>query len=175
MIAANENHHGSFAEAVPDITETQYPNCDLPQPERVAPELPEEEVEQAEALVTVETQQCRNCNLLQLEEEPAPKLEIYCACKPVAVDHGIPVGPDQVLAQYNSRPPILNTNQGRPVSVIPTPITNPGRPVSTAPIMIRPNSSQPVYVAPRPINQCSKCHAPAGPVPVSPVHSAPKR
>jgi len=149
-------------------------NCPWPQPEEAGPEMPEEKVEQEETPEAVETQQCPNCNLLQLEEEPVPKLELYCACKPVAVDHGIPVGPDQVLAQYNSRPPILNTNQGRPVSTAPTPITNPGRPVYATPIM-RPNPAQPVYVAPRPINKCSKCHTYAGPVPVSPVHAAPKR
>jgi len=143
MIPADQNHADSFAEKVPEVTETQ---------------------------------QCPNCNLLQLEGEPVSKLELYCACsKPVAVDHGIPVGPDQVLAQYNSRPPMLNTNPGHPVSAIPTQI-NPsyGRPVSAAPIQIRTNPVQPVHVAPRPINTCSRRPAYAAPVPVSPGYSTPK-
>jgi len=123
-----------------------------------------------------ETQQCLSCNLLQLEEEPTPKMELSCACsKPVAIDKGIPVGPEQVLAQYNSRPPILNANFRRPISAAPIPITNPGPPVYTSPILLRPNPVQPVYVAPRPINACSRRPAYAGPVPISPVRSAPKR
>jgi hypothetical protein len=149
MIIADENYTDPFAEDVPEITETRE-----------------------EALETIETQQCPTCNLLGLDRQPVPQLELHCACsKPVAMDHGIPVGPEQVLAQYNSRPPVLKTRQERPVA--PTPIANPGRPVSTTPVMIRPNPTQPVYVAPRPISKCSRCHAPAGPVPASPVHPAP--
>ena len=150
MIPTDKNSTGSFAEEVPEVTETQQcPGCNLLQLEEVGPEMPKEEVEQKETPEAVETQQCPNCNLLQLEEEPGPKLELYCECsKPVAVDHGIPVGPEQVLAQYNSRPPILNTNPRRPVSTAPAPITNPGRPVSTIPTQINPNSGRPVSATP---------------------------
>jgi hypothetical protein len=174
MIPADQNHTSSFAEEISEVTEKQQcPSCNLLQLEEAGPEMPEEKVEQDGTPETVKTQQCPSCNLLQLEEEPVPKMELSCACsKPVAVDNGIPAGPEQVLAQYNSRPPILNTNPGRPISAAPIPITNRGRPVSTAPIQIRPTRVQPVYVAPRPINTCSGRPAYAGPVP---VHSSPKR
>ncbi len=181
MMPADQNSTGSFAEEVPEATETQQcPRCDLPQLEEMWPEMPEEEVEQKETPEAVETQQCPNCNLLQLEEEPGPRLELYCECsKPVATDQGIPVGPEQVLAQYNSRPPILITNPRRPVSTAPAPITSPGRPVSNiptqinpnsgrpvsaAPILIRPNPVQPVHVAPRSTSTCSRRPAYAAPI-----------
>ncbi len=190
MITDDKNRTGSFAEEVPEVTETQQrPGCNLLQLEEAEPEMPKEEVEQEETPEAVETQQCPNCNLLQFEEEPVPQLEPYCECsKPVGVDHGIPVGPEQVLAQYNSRPPIMKTNPGRPVSAAPTPITNPGRPVSTIPtqinpnsgrpvsnalIQIRPNPTQPIYVAPTPINTCSRRPAYAAPVPNSPKPGCP--
>jgi hypothetical protein len=192
MIPTDKNPAGPFAEQAPEVTEAQQcPNCNLPQPEIVEPEMSEEEVEQEETPEAVETQQCCHCNLPQLDEDPVPEMELSCACsKPVAMDHGIPVGPEQVLAQYNSRPPLVNVKLVLPASAAPTPVKNPGRPISAIPIQInqnsqypvsatpiqtRPNPAQPVYVAPRPINKCSKCHNYADPLPARPVHSAPKR
>jgi hypothetical protein len=157
--------------------------CKYPQPEEPGSELPEEDVEQDETPEVVGTQQCPNCDLLQTEEEPTPDIELYCACSnPDAAEHGIPIAPEQVLAQYNSRPPLLiETRPGRAVPTAPIQIKpNPGRPVYHAPIQIRPDHAQPVHVAPIPINTCSRRPAYAAPIlnnpnPAHPGCAAPKR
>lgn len=116
----------------PDAVERQQcPNCAKPQPEEAEPETSEEKVRPEEAPVTVEKQKCSNCTEPQSKEELLLEQELYCACSPSdAVGHGALVTPEQVLAQYNSRPPMLiKANPGRPVYAVHRPInTNPGHP-----------------------------------------------
>lgn len=113
----------------------------------------EAEIKYKKAPDAVETRQCPSCANLQPEEEQ----NLYCACSPQkAVEHGASITPDQVLAQYNSRPPMLiNRNTGRPVNAAPIINTNPGRPVYAAPIPINSNPGHLVYAAPRLCN-CRK-------------------
>lgn len=122
----------------PDAVEAQCSNCAEPQSAeteletRDGLEIPEDEVKQEETPVAAEAPQCPGCAKLQPEE----KLELQCACSPQkAVENGNSAMPEQVLAQYNSRPPVLvNTNGRRPFNAAAKPTnTQPGRPVYAAP------------------------------------------
>jgi hypothetical protein len=135
--------------------------CPGPQPEEAEPEIPEEKEEQEEATEVSETQQCPNCALLHTGEELMQEIALYCACSRPGTENGIPVAPEQVLAQYNSRPPMLNTRSGHPVYAAPAPIvTNPEHPVYAAPVPIITKPGRTAYAAP---------------IPISPVFTAPRR
>ncbi len=131
----------------------QCPDCTQPQPEEQA-ELPgEDNVCQVKAPVAAEVQQCPSCAKL------VDVLKLYCSCNPQkGPEQRIPNSPQQVLADYNSRPPILvNTIARRPANVAAILINAQlGRPAyATA----KPNNAQtvhPVYAAPR-ICNCRKC------------------
>jgi hypothetical protein len=119
------------------------------------------EVEREEVTEVTEAQQCPNCALLHTGEKPMQEIELYCACSRPGTKNGIPVEPEQVLAQYNSRPPVLNTRPGRPVYAAPVPIiTNPERPVYAAPVPTTTKPGRTDYAAP---------------IPISPVFTAPRR
>lgn len=155
----------------PEVTEKEVTGEEVPEGEIPGEENPDAEEKQEEAPEAAETQQCPNYTLFQ----PGAELELYCACsKPATVSNGIPVGPEQVLAQYHARPPLLNPNPRHPVYAVPIPVnTNAGQPVSITPrqisgclgypgrIQCGTNPGRPAYTAPLPNN-------------TSPDHVAPK-
>ncbi len=122
----------------PDAFETQ--EC----PESKSPE-PQPEGDETETQDVAETQQCPDCSLLHPDEEP--DLELYCACSPPGTKNGIPMAPEQVLTQYNSRPPRMNINPVRPAYAAPVPANpSPGRPIYAVPIQTNP--ARPAYTTP---------------------------